>query len=459
MAELSQSNTTPTPKRNDGNLFIKRRYPETPKPSVENPTPVHPLFVLNKTLLPPNFTGYISQFDLLLACEMEAGEGQIDAIIRSGALWRIYPRNEDAKQTLLIYGITFMGFQVQLLESNPFSKDSTKLFVSGLPLCISNQEMVQCLRETGIKVIGDVEFELIVDEKNVSTTCKSGRRICKIEKPNTNLDKTMTICTFKCPIFYYGQIRNNRNQNVENKSDNQKIPQTPIADHSAEEHSKTVTNDTVRCEDILSNDENLSTQDNISNSTSNKKDQVNDKMNNDTELPGNIINSQNVNNAVISHKSDSKNVDNTETSPKIDINNGNSTETSPKSDNKIINKNMETSPKTDSHTPNNKEKYSAIAKGLFTKYASSGSPQKRGRPLNRQISLTEHLGKKLPKDGRKTNSPNRKRSVSKNTSLGLSPAKRSNIKKDNSLKEIMNNNSVQFATMPSRDGPHGITGV
>ena len=442
MAESPQSNKTPTTPQANGNLFlaskIKGRIPETPKPTVENPTPVHPLFVLNKTLLPPNYTGYVSQFELLLACEMEVGEDQIDAIIRSGALWRIYPRNEDAKQTLLMYGITFMGFQVQLLESNPFNTDTTKLFVSGLPLCVTNQEMLQYLKEIGIKPLGDVEFELIVDSKNVITTCKSGRRICKIEKPSTNLDKTLTIGTFKCPIFYYGQVRNNKNQENNERSNKQNVPQPNDAVPTAEEHPKNIPNNTDRVEDILSSFQNLPIQDKIPNKALDNKVKVNDKVN--SELLGNDTNSLRVNTVETTKKIVS--------SPPI---------TPPSSK-----KNQVSNQKEVGKVPSNKENYSAIAKGLFTKRDTGSSPQTRGRTLHRQVSLSEHLGKRLPIDGRKKQSPNRKRSssVSKNPSLVLSPAKRLNYNKDNTLKEMMHKKSVvQFASTPSRDGHHELEGV
>ena len=180
----------------------------------ENRAVIRPVYALNSSLAPPNYTGYISQLQVLRACEAVVGEGEIHAIVRTGALWRIYPCTQFGRERLLIEGIEYMEYSLQLLDINPFDTETTKLFVGGIPLNISNQEVEKVLIKMGVKLKGEFDYEYIKDENKKSTSCKSGRRTVIIEVPKKHLPTVIEMGKMKCPIFYYGQIRPKGNKNV-----------------------------------------------------------------------------------------------------------------------------------------------------------------------------------------------------------------------------------------------------
>ena len=180
----------------------------------ENRAVIRPVYALNSSLAPPNYTGYISQLQVLRACEAVVGEGEIHAIVRTGALWRIYPCTQFGRERLLIEGIEYMEYSLQLLDINPFDTETTKLFVGGIPLNISNQEVEKVLIKMGVKLKGEFDYEYIKDENKKSTSCKSGRRTVIIEVPKKHLPTVIEMGKMKCPIFYYGQVRPKGNKNV-----------------------------------------------------------------------------------------------------------------------------------------------------------------------------------------------------------------------------------------------------
>ena len=180
----------------------------------ENRAVIRPVYALNSSLAPPNYTGYISQLQVLRACEAVVGEGEIHAIVRTGALWRIYPCTQFGRERLLIEGIEYMEYSLQLLDINPFDTETTKLFVGGIPLNISNEEVEKVLIKMGVKLKGEFDYEYIKDENKKSTSCKSGRRTVIIEVPKKHLPTVIEMGKMKCPIFYYGQVRPKGNKNV-----------------------------------------------------------------------------------------------------------------------------------------------------------------------------------------------------------------------------------------------------
>ena len=180
----------------------------------ENRAVIRPVYALNSSLAPPNYSGYISQLQVLRACEAVVGEGEIHAIVRTGALWRIYPCTQFGRERLLIEGIEYMEYSLQLLDINPFDTETTKLFVGGIPLNISNQEVEKVLIKMGVKLKGEFDYEYIKDENKKSTSCKSGRRTVIIEVPKKHLPTVIEMGKMKCPIFYYGQVRPKGNKNV-----------------------------------------------------------------------------------------------------------------------------------------------------------------------------------------------------------------------------------------------------
>ena len=96
---------------------------------------VRPVYVLNSVLAPSDYSGYISNLEVLRSCEQIVGEDEgIHAIVRTGGLWRIYPCTEFGRERLMIEGIDFMGCTIQLSDRNPFDDGTTKLFIGGLPL-------------------------------------------------------------------------------------------------------------------------------------------------------------------------------------------------------------------------------------------------------------------------------------------------------------------------------------
>ena len=146
---------------------------------------------------------------MALACDKSA-PGGIYGTQKIKGLWRIYTWSREARDQLLIKGITINRIHVAVLDTNPNivdnSTESVKLIIGNVPMSVANAEI-----EKTLKGMSDVSFrskmfdESYRDEDGKLTSFKSGRRYIYIQKPSRPLPKFVQIMKWKATLYHFGQ--------------------------------------------------------------------------------------------------------------------------------------------------------------------------------------------------------------------------------------------------------------
>jgi hypothetical protein len=184
-----------------------------------------PVFILNNQL-PAFDSKYFSTAEICYAAEKTCGFDTIEGAQRIGGLWRIYPCNDSARQTLLIQGFSVRGVRVDVKDKNPFLVSSpdgaqreipaTKLIINNVPLSFSDEEILRAIK--GLKDVS-VRSKIIAerdrDENGKLTRWKTGRRFLYISVPATPLPSSLPVGPFKASLFYKEQSTATRQAHAE----------------------------------------------------------------------------------------------------------------------------------------------------------------------------------------------------------------------------------------------------
>ena len=179
---------------------------------------VVPVFIHNDAL-PQNGTPFTTR-EICNACEKKTGFRSMIGAQRIGALWRLYPDNNDVRARLLIEGITLRGVTVTLRDKNPmavnrsrmsaqagYSYDeipTTRVVVGNVPLSFSDTDILETLKQLGANPVSRLHLER--DRNPVTkemTRWLTGRRFCYIKVPENPLPTSFKIGPFKATIFHY----------------------------------------------------------------------------------------------------------------------------------------------------------------------------------------------------------------------------------------------------------------
>ena len=174
---------------------------------------VPPLFVKHST-----FTSPIGGLDLCLAVEKVTGKDTVEGVQRMGDLYRIYLKNQNARDTALVNGISYNNCSISLLSHNPFqvrdqNTNTTKIFIGNVPLSVDDSEIERALLEQGVVFKSALKFETYRTPDGKWTHFKTGRRFIYTEIPKLNLNSFLKIGVWRASIFYREQTRpSKRNQ-------------------------------------------------------------------------------------------------------------------------------------------------------------------------------------------------------------------------------------------------------
>ena len=124
-------------------------------------------------------------------------------------VWRVYMRTKESRVKLLAAGCLMLrGRRVETLGRNPFllfdgneNVVATKLWISGVPISFSDEEIKKALNREGVKQISKMEMERVRDEGKL-TNWVSGRRFVWIELPKKRLSKVLDMGLFKGFLFH-----------------------------------------------------------------------------------------------------------------------------------------------------------------------------------------------------------------------------------------------------------------
>ena len=124
---------------------------------------IQPVFLIHKSLPAVEEKEY-SVADICLAAERTAGFESVEGAQRIGGQWRVYPKNMEARFTLLIGDIVLKHHTVQpkdkKKQKNFIARNedgderetpSSKLVIGNIPMSFNNDKIVNGMEKMGVK--------------------------------------------------------------------------------------------------------------------------------------------------------------------------------------------------------------------------------------------------------------------------------------------------------------------
>ena len=184
-------------------------YADKLKKDSESLTCVEPVFIKHIDIPSEE----ISTVELCVLCEEVAGHDTMEAAQQMGLLWRLYPKNAEARATLLLSGLSIQGVSVPLYNRNPFlmhdsdgeEVPSTRITISHAPLSASNDDIIRAIEAQGVTFLSKMRYELARDKNNRLSRFKNGRRYAFIAVPTNPLPRRMKVGVFQLEIYHKEQ--------------------------------------------------------------------------------------------------------------------------------------------------------------------------------------------------------------------------------------------------------------
>ena len=149
--------------------------------------------------------------DIIYAIEEVCGKGNIEGAQRIGKLYRIYIKNNEARDMLITEGFSFDGRHINFFTQNPFTVkdhiDTVKIIIGGVPLSVANSEFEKALIDLNVKMVSEIKFENYRDREGKWTSYKTGRRFVYCQKPTLNLKPSVRIGLWNGTLYYREQVR------------------------------------------------------------------------------------------------------------------------------------------------------------------------------------------------------------------------------------------------------------
>ena len=181
------------------------------------PMSVSPLFFLAK-----DAPEGIDRVDVLEAAEkVTKNPAAVICATRSGGLWKLYAAALDHKATLKTQGHLNMQNKntkvcknVKLYVQNPYNLRSengeeipgTRLNIDGLPLSVSDEDLMASLQEQGVKTRGNLVWEKVRKrDDTLHPHWITGRRYIFIDLPKVSLSSKLKVGSFTCYMNYKEQ--------------------------------------------------------------------------------------------------------------------------------------------------------------------------------------------------------------------------------------------------------------
>lgn len=177
-------------------------------------TPAHPMvrpIFMTERQLPMELLDKLTVRAICSAAEKTCGYNTMEGAQLINGLWRVYPKTEEARATLLISGLALEGFNITLKDKNPFivnneeEAPSTRLLISDIPLSFSNEDIANALEALGCKLQSTIRFECDRDNNGRLTRWKTGRRFVYIQVPANPLARTVKIGIFTAKLYHREQ--------------------------------------------------------------------------------------------------------------------------------------------------------------------------------------------------------------------------------------------------------------
>ena len=176
----------------------------------------------------------VTGYQICCSCEEVTGDGGITGAQRLHGLWRIYPATTQARNQLLMKGVTIGGIYVPIIGTNPHLVDGAsdtptiKIIIGNIGLSVADTEIEKELKNiNGLVLRSKLYDECYRDENGKLSLFKSGRRFAYISEPPHPLPREFQVGKWKATLYHPGQKRvtesNTSESNLQSGSNNANI--------------------------------------------------------------------------------------------------------------------------------------------------------------------------------------------------------------------------------------------
>ncbi|CAG2243403.1 unnamed protein product [Mytilus edulis] len=129
-----------------------------------------------------------------------------------GGIWRIYPDNEEDRNTLVVNSITVRKKRIEVYPRNPRyvekeSPTTVRIRMKNIPLSADDGQLLRYLQNWHLNVLNYHRERLRID--GFMTNCQTGDRIFHCEPFPHTIPRNVKIGKYRGLIFYKGQINEN----------------------------------------------------------------------------------------------------------------------------------------------------------------------------------------------------------------------------------------------------------
>ena len=193
----------------------------------------------------------VTGYEVCREIEKVVGPGKVVGAQFLHGLCRIYLSSLDARDTLLIKGVTIRGIYISIIGQNPNivqgagEKPAIKVIIGNLPMSISNDLILSSLKQVeGASIRTRIFDEKYRDESGGLSAFKTGRRFVYVNPPEKPLPRDFTVGEWRATIYHYGQKKKVQHDTFNNKntSDSSQVDNTQQeAQPNTQQHSPTQT--------------------------------------------------------------------------------------------------------------------------------------------------------------------------------------------------------------------------
>jgi hypothetical protein len=198
---------------------VKMAGPSREDRTTNNLGLVKPVFIRSRDL-PWDEEDRITTREICGEAENVVGHGTMEGAQRIGGLWRVYPKTQAARMQLLVSGLSIRKNCVRFSDENPFLvKDSaspggtvetTKVYISNIPISFANTEIEEKLVSMNCKLVSKMIDEYDRDTKTGKLTrWKTGRRFVFIAIPPLPLPAQIIMGAFTARLYHREQKTTN----------------------------------------------------------------------------------------------------------------------------------------------------------------------------------------------------------------------------------------------------------
>lgn len=177
---------------------------------------IKPVFILESDIFgssKPDKNNYLTHTELFRCIDLTIPASHLNGLQRViGGVWRIYPDNEEDRNTLVVNSITVRKKRIEVYPRNPRyvekeSPTTVRIRMKNIPLSADDGQLLRYLQNWHLNILNYHRERLRID--GFMTNCQTGDRIFHCEPFPHTIPRNVKIGKYRGLIFYKGQINEN----------------------------------------------------------------------------------------------------------------------------------------------------------------------------------------------------------------------------------------------------------